>query len=272
MRFATLWGNNMDLEVYTRIKNVVKTSVGIDLDHYKDEQMRRRLDSWLVRSGMKSWDDYFARIKVDADELLKFRNYLTINVTEFYRDAERWKHLQNVVLPMLLRENGTKPGIRVWSAGCSIGAEPFTLGMILDEISPGKKHYILGTDLDKGAIARAVSGGAFIQEEVRGLSQAQRSMYLRPGGPPYYVVESLIKRITFREQNMISDTFETDFDLIVCRNVVIYFTSATKDLLYRKFTASLRKGGILFIGGTEIIPHPQDFGLRSIGISFYQRL
>lgn len=262
----------MELDVYARIKSVVKTSVGIDLEHYKDEQMRRRLDSWLVRSGMKSWDEYFARIKVDPDELLKFRNYLTINVTEFYRDTERWKHLQTTVLPMIVHDAGMRPGLRLWSAGCSIGAEPFTLGMIMDELTPTRKHYILGTDLDKGAVARALSGGAFITEEVRGLSPAQRATYLRPGGPPFYVVESLIKKITFREQNMISDTFETDFDLVVCRNVVIYFTSATKDLLYKKFASALRKGGVLFIGGTEIIPHPQDFGLRSIGISFYQKL
>jgi chemotaxis protein methyltransferase CheR len=261
----------MELDVYQRIKTVVKTNLGIDLEHYKDEQMRRRLDSWLVRSGMTSWDDYFARIKVDKDELLKFRNYLTINVTEFYRDTERWKHLQSTVFPLLIKDAGPR-GLRVWSAGCSIGAEPFTLAMILEELTPNRKHYILGTDLDKGAIGRATSGGAFIGEEVRGLSPAQRSNYLRPGGPPFYVLDSLIKKITFREQNMISDTFETDFDLIVCRNVVIYFTSETKDVLYRKFTAALRKGGILFIGGTEIIPHPQDFGLKSIGISFYQKM
>lgn len=262
----------MEMDVYERIKSVVKSSVGIDLEHYKDEQMRRRLDSWLVRSGMKSWEEYFAKIKVDPDELLKFRNYLTINVTEFYRDTERWKHLQTDVLPMIIRDSGIRLGLRLWSAGCSIGAEPFTLGMILNELTPMRKHYILGTDLDKGAIARALSGGAFITEEVRGLSPAQRATFLRPGGPPFYVVESLIKQITFREQNMISDTFEKDFDLIVCRNVVIYFTSATKELLYKKFAQALRKGGILFIGGTEIIPHPQDFGLRSIGISFYQKL
>ncbi len=261
----------MELDVYERIKTVVKSSVGIDLEHYKDEQMRRRLDSWLVRSGLKTWDEYFAKIKVNPDELLKFRNYLTINVTEFYRDTERWKHLQSTVFPIIIRDSGVR-GLRLWSAGCSIGAEPFTLGMILDELTPTRKHYILGTDLDKGAIGRALSGGAFITEEVRGLSPIQRSKYLRPGGPPFYVIESLVKKITFREQNMISDTFERDFDLIVCRNVVIYFTSATKDLLYKKFTDALRKGGILFIGGTEIIPHPQDFGLRSIGISFYQKL
>lgn len=262
----------MELVDYERIKAIVKSNIGIDLDHYKDEQMRRRLDSWLVRSGLPTWDAYFAKIKVDKDELLKFRNYLTINVTEFYRDSERWKHLQTNVLPMLIKDSVGKPGLRIWSAGCSIGAEPFTLAMIMEDLTPNRKHYILGTDLDKGAIARATSGGAFILEEIRGLSPAQRTLYLRPGGPPYNVTESLIKKITFREQNMISDTFETDFDLIVCRNVVIYFTSSTKDLLYRKFANSLRKGGVLFIGGTEIIPHPQDFGLRSIGISFYQKI
>ncbi len=195
----------MELDEYQRIKSVVKSMLGIDLEHYKDEQMRRRLDSWLVRSGLGTWDDYFSKIKVDKDELLKFRNYLTINVTEFYRDVERWKHLQTNVMPLLLRESPQRPGLRIWSAGCSIGAEPFTLGMILEELTPTRKHYILGTDLDKGAIARAISGGAFINEEVRGLNPAQRANYLRPGGPPFYVVDSLIKKITFREQNMISD-------------------------------------------------------------------
>src|SRR5512133_2914882 len=148
----------MELDVYIRIKSVVKSSVGIDLEHYKDEQMRRRLDSWLVRSGLKTWDEYFAKIKADPDELLKFRNYLTINVTEFYRDTERWKHLQSTVLPMIIKDSSPRPGLRIWSAGCSIGAEPFTLGMILEELTPNRKHYILGTDLDKGAIQRATSG------------------------------------------------------------------------------------------------------------------
>ncbi|NLF52585.1 MAG: protein-glutamate O-methyltransferase CheR [Leptolinea sp.] len=262
----------MELEEYQRIKSIVKSHIGIDLEHYKDEQMRRRLDSWLIRSGLRTWEDYFAKIKVDKDELLKFRNYLTINVTEFFRDTERWKYLQTNILPMLIRESPQRPGMRIWSAGCSIGAEPFTLAMILEELTPTRKHHILGTDLDKGAIARASSGGGFIQEEIRGLSSKQRETYFKPGGPPFFVVDSLIKKITFREQNMISDTFDTDFDLIVCRNVVIYFTSTTKELLYKKFAASLRKGGILFIGGTEIIPHPQDYGLKSIGISFYQKL
>jgi chemotaxis protein methyltransferase CheR len=262
----------MELDEYQRIKTVVKSMMGIDLEHYKDEQMRRRLDSWLVRSGLKAWDEYFTKIKIDKDELLKFRNYLTINVTEFYRDAERWKHLQSSILPMLIRESPQRPGLRIWSAGCSIGAEPFTLGMILEELTPTRKHYILGTDLDRGAIAKATSGGAFIAEEIRGLNPAQRATFFKPGGPPYFVIDSLVKKITFREQNMISDPFENEFDLIVCRNVVIYFTGTTKDLLYKKFAASLRKGGVLFIGGTEIIPHPNEFGLRSIGISFYQKL
>lgn len=262
----------MDQDIYVQVKAVIKSLAGIDLEHYKDEQMRRRLDSWLVRSGMKSWDEYFTKIKDNKDELLKFRNYLTINVTEFFRDIERWKHLQNVVLPGLISEAGFKPGLRIWSAGCSIGAEPYTLAMILDELTPGKKHYISGTDLDKGAIARAQAGGAFLTEEIKSLTPQQRSTYLIPGGPPYFVVDSHIKKITFREQNMITDHFETDFDLIVCRNVVIYFTSTTKDVLYKKFAGSLRKGGILFIGGTEIIPHPQDFGLKSFGISFYQKI
>jgi chemotaxis protein methyltransferase CheR len=264
----------MDIETYTKIKKAVKEILGIDLEYYKDQQMRRRLDSWLVRCGAPSWEDYFKRIRTDQDELLRFRNYFTINVSSFFRDAERWRSLRETVITRLLKEtltlrNGS--GIRVWSAGCSIGDEPYTLAMILDEMAPNRRHTILATDLDRGALAKAKARGPYTAEDIQNVSAPQCAAYFEPGGPPFYVNEKIAKRIEFREHNMITDRFEGDFDLIVCRNVVIYFTPDTKDMLYKKFHDALREGGVLFVGATEIIPRPQDIGFRTQGISFYVR-
>jgi len=266
----------MELEVYQEVKRNVKRLLDLDLDHYKDEQMRRRLDSWLVRSGAPDWKTYFDRVRIDEKERTRFRDYITINVSAFFRDPERWKSLAEMVLPRLLKESlgrvGSENGLRIWSAGCSIGAEPYTLAILLDEMAPRRRHSILATDYDLGALNKARQGGPYTAEEIQNLTPAQRSAYLQPGGPPYYVTPNLIKKITFQEHNLFADPFPKDLDLIVCRNVVIYFTAAAKEKLYQAFRDALRPGGVLFVGATEIIPHPQTYGLRNAGISFYERV
>ena len=258
----------MDLETYQKIKHFVHLILNINLDHYKDEQMRRRLDSWLSRVGAHDWDEYFLKIRKDDVEFRKFRDYLTINVTEFFRDQERWQFLAEKVLPGLL--TGGK-SLRIWSAGCSKGAEIYSIAMLLEDLSPSRKHYLMASDLDWGALDIAKEGGPFVTEEVRNVSPVQRSIYFKTGGPPYFLNETLKKKVTFKNHDLLKDEFETGFDLVVCRNVVIYFTTDTKDMLYKKFHQALRVGGVLFVGGTEIIPHAQELGLASTGFSFYYR-
>ena len=270
-----MWAANMDLEEYSFVKKAIKKTLNIDLDHYKDEQMRRRLDSWLARSFASHWEEYFRRLSSDEKETERFRDYLTINVSAFFRDLERWNALRENVMPELLQKalqlRPNDAGLRVWSAGCSIGAEPYTLAIMLDELSSARRHQILATDLDRGALAKAKAGGPYTSEEVQNVSAPQRAAYFEPGGPPFYVKPSLGKKIAFQEHNMLDGAYPAGMDLIVCRNVVIYFTTETKEMLYRKFFQALRPGGILFVGATEIIPRPQDIGFRSYGISFYKR-
>ena len=258
----------MDTEVYSQVKRSIRGLLDINLDDYKDEQMKRRLDSWLVRAGAPTWTEYLHRLRGDAKELGRLRDYLTINVSSFFRDPERWQALRQTVLPALL---AGRPRLRIWSAGCSIGLEPYSLAMLLDEVTPGRRHVILATDLDRGALAKARARGPFSAEDVQNVTAAQRQAYFEPAGPPWHLQASLAGRVTFREQNMLADEFESDFDLIVCRNVVIYFTEAAKAQLYPKFWRALRPGGVLFVGGTEIVPKAQDLGFRNGGISFYQR-
>ncbi|HEX2998123.1 MAG TPA: protein-glutamate O-methyltransferase CheR [Anaerolineales bacterium] len=264
----------MDTDVYTEIKASIKQRLKIDLTNYKDEQMKRRLDSWLVRTHAGNWNEYLNLLAKDAKELERFRNYLTINVTEFFRDANRWDTLRRDILPPLFESSPNSKlagGLKLWSAGCSIGAEAYTLAMLMAEVSPAKNYSLLATDLDRGALAKARAGGPYSAEDVRNLDAVQSRKYLTAAAP-YYVNESLKKRIRFEEQDLLADRFESGFDLIVCRNVVIYFTAEAKETLYKKFCAALRPGGVLFLGGTEIISGPANYGFQNFGISFYRRV
>jgi chemotaxis protein methyltransferase CheR len=142
---------------------------------------------------------------------------------------------------------------------------------MLDEELPLSTYYLAATDLDRGALQRARERGPFTVDEVKNMTHEQRTKYMREQ-KGFYVSENIARRVTFKEQNLLEDRFEKDFDLIVCRNVVIYFTNEAKSLLYAKFHAALKPGGILFVGGTEIIPRPQEFGFRNFGISFYEKV
>ena len=263
----------MDPTVYSQIKTSIKRTLNIDLEHYKDEQMKRRLDSWLVRTHIETWKDYFQLLATDEAELERFRNYLTINVTEFFRDPTRWDLVRHDIMPYLIKQAADSKqtgGLKLWSAGCSIGTEAYTMAILLDELAPAQKYSILATDLDRGALMKAKARGPYTQDDIRSLTPLQKKKYITGTGP-YFGVPALQKNVTFQEQNLITDRFEHGFDLIVCRNVVIYFTTEAKDILYAKFSASLRPGGVLFVGGTEIISGASKFGLQNFGISFYRK-
>jgi chemotaxis protein methyltransferase CheR len=265
----------MEMSQYTQVKTQVWRLLRIDLNNYKSEQMCRRLDSWLVRSNISNWELYFHRLHNEPQELEKFRNFLTINVSEFFRDAERWNTVKESLLPGLLKEARlTHPGqggLRVWSAGCSTGQEAYTLAILLDELYPEGKNQILATDLDRGALKKAAERGPYSAEDVAKVSVERMRRYFEPGGPPYYVSGKIASRITFREHDMLLDPFDTNYDLVVCRNVIIYFINEAKTELYKRFLTALRPGGTLFLGGTEVIPHPSEIGFRSQGISLYTR-
>jgi chemotaxis protein methyltransferase CheR len=229
-----------------------------------------------VRSGKADWPAYFRFVKDSPPELSRLRDYLTINVSAFFRDPERWEFLRRTVVPDLLKQQTALTGVlaprlRVWSAGCSIGLEPYSLAMLLDEVTPLRRHIILATDLNRGALAKARARGPYSAEDVQNVSAAQRQKYFDPGGPPFFITDKLARRVEFREHNMLADAPESNFDLIICRNVVIYFTDEAKAHLYRKFHAALRPGGVLFVGGTEVVSQANQIGLRSFGISFYRK-
>lgn len=266
----------MESDVYTQIKQTVKKLLGIDLNYYKEEQVKRRLDSWLIRNGMADWDSYFHLVANNPKELSRFRDYLTINVTEFFRDVKHWEILEKEIFPIITQNLSLRAPLsrelKIWSAGCSIGVEAYTLMMIAEKMLPHSNSVILATDIDRGALQKAKMRGPYLPEEARNLSDEQKMKYMEVIDGKYFVKEKYSSKVRFSEQDLLMGSFDNNFDLIVCRNVVIYFTSEAKMMLYKKFYQALRPGGVLFVGGTELIPRPADYGFKNVGISHYMKI
>lgn len=259
----------MDDATFAAIKRTLATLLDLDLDGYKQPQLRRRVEAFAERHGGASGSAGFVALLGRDPQLLQAtRDMLTINVTDFFRDPDQWERLRTVVLPALLRESAA---LRVWSAGCSYGQEPLSLAMLLDEVKALPRAEILGTDFDRVALARARAGGPYAVEELRGLPAGNIGRYFtqRPDG--YWSDARLRQRTAYRELNLLKDRFETGFDLVVCRNVTIYFEADVKSRLLRRFREALRPGGVLFIGATEALLGADAEGFERLGGNFYAR-
>ncbi len=259
----------MDELEYNYIKHQIRQIIGVDLNSYKAPQMQRRLKAYLARTQQPNWPKFFRWLRSDPTALNKFKDYLTINVSSFFRDSEKYKFLQQAVLPELLKKHTT---LRVWSAGCSRGQEAYSLAMLLTNASNGTySHRILATDIDGSALEWAKRGGPYTADDVAGLSPHFRANFLEVRHHEYWVKDDIRQKVTFRRQNLLEDTVAGKFDLIVCRNVVIYFQPEAKTKLYHHFYNALKPGGILFVGGTEIVPKASEMGFENLHVSFYRR-
>jgi len=231
--------------------------------------MIRRLDGFILRSRASGVAQYCHLLESDPAEVEKLQDFLTINVSEFFRDAVHFKVLKEQILPPMLKNNLQ---LNIWSAGCSIGAEAYSVAIILDKLSPYRNHRIIATDVDKNALKQAAAGGPYRAHDIRNVPKDIVEKYFIKTGEDYKLVDRIRNKVIFRQHDQTRDPFEDNFDLIMCRNVVIYFTGETKDILYRKFRDALRMGGILFVGATEIVPRPSEIGLKGSGISFYEKV
>lgn len=253
---------------FSYLKRKIRQLLGIDIDAYKSQQMRRRLEGFVARQGGGNAFRFCRAIEKDRTLLQELERVLTINVSEFYRDPQEFQRLKEVVLQDLLQSSRR---LNVWTAGCSQGQEPYSIALILRELSPSRRHRILATDVDGEALQRAQAGGPYRPEELRHVPRWQLQRYFRPAGDGFLLGEEIRGLVEFRRHNLLSDDFEEGFDLILCRNVMIYFSPAMKERLFRRFHRSLRPGGILFLGGTEAMLNASALGFQRLFGSFYRR-
>ena len=252
---------------FTIFKRKVKATYGLDLEAYKRPQMERRLRANMEKCGAATFQQYYTLMQRSRPLADDFLDRVTINVSELFRNPDQFEILRTRILPELLRE---RAALTVWSAGCSYGAEAYTLSVLLQEAAPGERHSILATDIDDRMLARA-KAGVFQEQEVRNVSRAHLMRYFDKAPDAYAAKEQLKAPISFQKHNLLESRFKTGFELIVCRNVVIYFTDETKSALYRRFYDSLRPGGYLFVGGTERISDSNEIGFECKIPFFYKK-
>jgi len=253
---------------YERFKKSVLDLTKIDLSAYKENQMKRRIDTLISKHHITGYEHFVESLRKDKALFDEFVTYLTINVSEFYRNPEQWQLLDKKIFPELIQKFGKT--LRIWSAACLTGDEPYSLVMALSKYIPLENIRITATDLDKQIIAKAKTG-MYAEKSIAAVPPDLKKQFFTKLGPSYQISDKIKARVDFKEHNLLKDPYIDRCHLIVCRNVLIYFTEEAKDQCFAKFNKSLVPSGVLFIGSTEQIINFKDLGYDRKSSFFYQK-
>lgn len=253
---------------YEGFKAAVFKLTSIDLNAYKEQQMKRRIDTLISRNKISGYEDFVKELKADKELFEEFVSYLTINVSEFYRNPEQWELMDKQFIPMLIEKFGKN--LKIWSAACSTGDEPYSLVMALSRHLPLNQIKIIATDIDKQILAQA-KVGIYNEKSIASVPKDLRDKYFTKIGNSYQISNEIKSRVDFRQHNLIKDPYPDKCDFIICRNVLIYFTEEAKDDVFRKFCKSLKTGGFLFIGSTEQIMNHREMGYERKNSFYYEK-
>jgi len=238
------------------------------LNAYKEKQMKRRIDTLIAKNSVTGYDKYIAFLKADTAKFEEFINYLTINVSEFYRNADQWRVLDQQIIPELISKYGKN--LKIWSAACSTGDEPYSLVMALSRHIPLEQIKIHATDLDKQVIAKA-KVGLYNEKSVASVPDDLKRKFFTKVGLSYQISDQVKRRVEFTQHNLLKDAYRDGWHMIVCRNVLIYFTEEAKNEVFIKFQKALARGGLLFIGSTEQIINYKEIGYDRKNSFFYEK-
>ncbi len=232
---------------------------GIDLGQYKRGQMERRIRTFTERRGTSDLVEYLKLLKQD-DELNAFLDRVTINVSQLWRNPEQWTRLQRDIIPELTKDQRT---FTSWSAGASYGAEAYTLAAIAHEATqPGTRIVVDGTDIDKRVVARA-KRGHFTNEDARDAPKPLLTKWFDKDEHGWQAKQELIRVTNFQQGDLLRTTARPGkYDLVLCRNTVIYFTDDVRDALHARLAESVRPGGYFMVGSTERVAQPAALGLE----------
>jgi chemotaxis protein methyltransferase CheR len=246
---------------FVTLCELVRRLCGVDLLQYKRGQMERRVRSFAQRRGTPDLTAYGARLKAEPDELDAFLDRVTINVSHLWRHEDQWTALSGTILPELAEVTGR---VRCWSAGSSYGAEAFTLAAVARDSIPHARVEIHGTDLDRRMVERA-RAGRFSAEDARTAPANLLKKWFDPADDGGWQAKSELLRMTrFEVGDLLRMPVPTGrYDLIMCRNTVIYFTEEVRDALHARLADALAPGGYLVVGTSERVSDPRTLGLIS---------
>jgi len=264
---------------FRRVRGLIKARAGIEMGEHKRALIYGRLIRRIRQLKLSSFGEYLDIVEApDGDEATAFINAITTNVTSFFRENHHFEFLAKTVLPGLYRKHAQSRRIRIWSAGCSTGEEPYSIAMTLRECPPPTGETwdikILATDLDSDVL-QVGKQGRYALDRMAGVDPGRIGRWFNPRNegksPSYEVARTLRDLITFKELNLMGAwPMSGPFDVIFCRNVVIYFDEATKMNLVSRYHDYLADGGYLFLGHSESVVGGIP-GFASCGRTAYQR-
>ncbi|NRA99956.1 MAG: protein-glutamate O-methyltransferase CheR [Rhodobacteraceae bacterium] len=263
--------------VFSEIATSARALAGLKIPENKRSLVQSRLSRRLRALGLSSFEDYLKVLheKDAGSEREHFISALTTNVTHFFREPHHFTALETECLPALLdraREGGR---VRLWSAGCSSGQEAYCLASIINRLEPEAGSMdirILATDIDR-AVLKTAQSGAYPDHLASGLTKQQTDALFAPSASDgtLTVRSELRSMVTFKELNLIAPwPIKRPFDVIFCRNVVIYFDASTQNALWQKFVSVLAPRGRMFLGHSERITEPSKYGLEPCGLTAYR--
>jgi chemotaxis protein methyltransferase CheR len=257
------------LDDYAAFCDGVRRLTKIDLGQYKRAQMERRIRAFAERRGASELGAYLNLLERGDEELDEFLHRMTINVSQLWRNPEQWASLARTVIPELAAAGR----IRIWSAGCSYGAEAYTIAAVCREAVPAVRVEVLGSDIDRRVVDRA-RAGVFAAEDARDVPRASLERWFEPAGDGGWAARKELRRLVrFETGDLLRDRFPAGaYDLVLCRNVVIYFTGEVRDALHARLAAALRPGGYLVVGATERVTAPAASRLRTASPFVYRKL
>lgn len=242
---------------YVEFCNFLRRLTGIDLSQYKRPQMERRLRTFYAHRGVQSLTDAFPRLRSDPAHLEELLDRITINVSQLWRNPEQWEIVQTKLLPELAAHGQLHAG----SAGCSYGAEAYTLATLCHIVMPGKRATITGTDIDKRMVERARLG-LFSNEDARTAPERLLKIGFDRVEGGWRARLNLRSMVRFDVGDLLQMRPQpASYDLVMCRNTVIYFAEPIRDELHARLAEALRPGGFLVIGSTERVASPGSLGL-----------
>jgi chemotaxis protein methyltransferase CheR len=258
----------VDADDFAELCERVRMLCGIDLMQYRRSQMERRVRTWVHRRGGLDLQAYGNLLRREPDELDAFLDRVTINVSHLWRHEEQWDALAQEVLPAIARSGS----IRGWSAGSSYGAEAFTLAAVCAQTAPGAATSIVGTDLDKRMVARARTG-EFTAEDVRTAPAALLHRHFEPlEGGAWRASAALRRMVRFEQGDLLRMPVPRGrYDVVMCRNTVIYFAEEVRDALHERLVQALAPGGYLVVGSSERVTDPRRLGLTSPHHCIYRK-
>ncbi|RLF04300.1 MAG: protein-glutamate O-methyltransferase CheR, partial [Thermoprotei archaeon] len=240
---------NVDL-----IKDYLRRYHGIDVFSYKDDFLRRRVRARMIATKCRDFMEYLRLLRTDPHEVKRFLDDMSINVSQFFRDPHIWEKVKTLVFEELIEEKRRtgRRTIKIWSAGCCRGEEPYTISIILHEILGAEINNffitIIATDIDEDALESAKEG-IYPRLSLTSVPLPLLSKYFMPVGNGLYAVKDHVKSLVkFMVHNLLKDPYPLFLDVIVCRNVFIYFSHEAQQRVLERFHRSLNNNGYLILG------------------------